>query len=84
MAILIFFLYVVMFFVISTLMQWLYHKLVKTLHFDLRWIAPLLAVLTIIIWMTIPGHWLVLIFFAITVGTVAGQKEENTKKHNLF
>ncbi|WP_339060476.1 hypothetical protein [Tepidibacillus marianensis] len=76
MAFLKFILYVVIFFGISTITQMVYTGLKRTRRFKSSWLAPILAVVTIFVWMVIPSSWFIILLFALTVGVAVSEKEK--------
>ncbi len=83
MSIISFFLNIVIFFSVSSLSKWLFTRYTKN-KVKFKWISTILVIITIIIWMSIPNHWLTLVFFAITFGTRISEKKINTKNKILY
>lgn len=75
---------IVIFFVLSTLIQALYSKLISLYQLNLKWLAPVIAAITVIVWMVSPASRLVLILFAVTVGITAGDKDNKSSKKMLY
>ena len=69
--------FVVIFFAVSSVIEILYNYFYTKYLFRYSWLSPVLATLTVFVWMLSPSHWLVLIFFAITFGV---EKSEKNKK----
>jgi len=80
MAFLKFILYIVIFFGVSTITQIICVWLRRAHGLEISWLGPILGILTILIWMFSPGHWFVILIFAITVGVAIAEKDKATRK----